>query len=141
MTVNSNGKTIHNQCINHCLLFAFGTCKEQHTHTCSDCNMIFQFFIDIKKNTSNDIHEEIHELRDQIFYYLSHQTCKVYLNTQVNTNLLDLNEKGAIIIVDYKIKILPKSSRETKNAFFGKKGWTLHSTLVYTRKSDHQLDI
>jgi len=54
-------------------------------------------------------------LQDQVFYYLSHQTRKVYLNA--------------------------KSARETKNAFFGKKGWTLHLTLIYTRKSDHQLNI
>ncbi|EXX77890.1 hypothetical protein RirG_019730 [Rhizophagus irregularis DAOM 197198w] len=40
------------------------------------------------------------------------------------------------------MKILPKSARETKNAFFRKKGWALHSILVYTRKSEsHQLDI
>jgi hypothetical protein len=141
LTVNSDGKTTHDPCINHCLLFAFGACNEQHTHTCSDCDVIFQFFFDIKKNTSDNIHEEVHELQDQVFYYLSHQTRKVYLNAQFNANLLDLDEKGAVIIVDYKMKILPKSARETKNAFFGKKGWTLHSTLVYTRKSDRQLNI
>ncbi|RGB32773.1 hypothetical protein C1646_207202 [Rhizophagus diaphanus] len=40
------------------------------------------------------------------------------------------------------MKILPKSARETKSAFFGKKGWALHSILVYMRKSEsHQLDI
>ena len=33
------------------------------------------------------------------------------------------------------MKILPKSARETKEQFFGKKGWTLHSVLVYTRKA------
>ncbi|GET51900.1 hypothetical protein GLOIN_2v1880126 [Rhizophagus irregularis DAOM 181602=DAOM 197198] len=114
LTVNSDGTTAHNQCINHCLPFAFGICNEQHTHTCSDCDALFQFFIDIEKNTPNNIHEEIYELRDQIFYYLSHQTRKVFLNSQFNANLLDLDEKGAIIIVDYKMKILPKSARETK---------------------------
>jgi len=55
---------------------------------------------------------------------------------------LDLDEKGAIIIVDYKMKILPKSARETKSAFFGKKGWALHSILVYMQKSkSNQLNI
>jgi hypothetical protein len=142
LTVNSDGTTTHNPCINHCLFFAFGTCNEQHTHTCSDCDALFQFFVDIEKNTPDNIHEEISESRDQIFYYLSHQTRKVFLNSQFNANLLDLDEKGAIIIVDYKMKILPKSARETKSAFFGKKGWALHSILVYTRKSEsHQLDI
>jgi hypothetical protein len=73
---------------------------------------------------------------------LSHQTRKASLNAQINANLLDLDKKGAIIIVDYKMKILPKSSRETKSSFFGKKGWALHSILVYTRKSEgHQLNI
>ncbi|PKY46438.1 hypothetical protein RhiirA4_420645 [Rhizophagus irregularis] len=40
------------------------------------------------------------------------------------------------------MKILPKSARETKAEFFGKKGWTLHTILMYTKKSGHQeLDI
>ena len=30
------------------------------------------------------------------------------------------------------MKILPKSTRETKQDWFGKKGWSLHSVLVYT---------
>jgi hypothetical protein len=89
----------YNQCIKHCLPFAFDACNKQHTHTCSDCDALFQFFIDIEKNIPNDIHEEIQELQDQIFYYLSHQTHKVYLNAQFNANLLDLDEKGAVMIV------------------------------------------
>jgi hypothetical protein len=121
LTVNSNGTTAHNQCINHCLLFTFGICNEQYTHICSDCDAFFQFFIDIEKNTPNNIYEEVYELRDQIFYYLSHQTRKVFLNSQFNANLLDLDDKKAIIIVDYKMKILPKSAREIKSAFLGKK--------------------
>ncbi|EXX55647.1 hypothetical protein RirG_223610 [Rhizophagus irregularis DAOM 197198w] len=36
------------------------------------------------------------------------------------------------------MKILPKSARETKAEFFGKKGWTLHTILMYTKKSGHQ---
>jgi hypothetical protein len=53
-----------------------------------------------------------------------------------------LDEEGAVIIVDYKMKILPQSSRETKTEFFGKRGWTLHTILVYTKLNDHRnLDI
>ena len=37
------------------------------------------------------------------------------------------------MIVDYKMKILPQSARETKTEFFGKRGWSLHSVLVYTK--------
>ncbi|RHZ79736.1 hypothetical protein Glove_141g92 [Diversispora epigaea] len=38
--------------------------------------------------------------------------------------------------------ILPKSARETKSEFFGKKGWTLHSILMYTKQeNDEKLNI
>src|SRR6266542_6057624 len=105
----------------HCLLFAFGACNEQHTHTCSDCDALFQFFIDIEKNTLNNIHDEICELRDHIFYYLSHQARKVFLNAQVNANLLDLDEKGAVIIVDYKMKSYLRAQEKPKVLFLEKK--------------------
>ena len=63
---------------------------------------------------------------------MAHQTRKVYLNAQFNAHLGELDEKGAVIVVDYKMKILPKSAHETKQDFFGKKGWSLHSVLIYT---------
>ncbi|CAG8827519.1 18219_t:CDS:1, partial [Racocetra persica] len=72
------------------------------------------------------------ELQDQLCYYMAHQTCKVHLNGQFNANLLDLDENKALILIDYKMKILPKSARETKQDWFGKNGWTLYSVLVYT---------
>ena len=55
MTVNSDSKTIYNQYINYYLLFAFGIYNKQHIYIYSNYNMIFQFFIDIKKNTSNNM--------------------------------------------------------------------------------------
>ena len=84
--MNLDGTTTHNPCINHCLFLHFVHVIEQHTHTCSECNAFFQLLLILK----------ICELRDQIFY-LSHQTHKVFLNSQVNVNLLDLDEKGAVI--------------------------------------------
>jgi len=54
------------------------------------------------------------------------------LNAQLNTRLAQLNFEEALFIVDYKMRILPKSARETKADFYGKRGWTLHSVLVYT---------
>src|SRR5207302_1211196 len=49
------------------------------------------------------------------------------------TNLLELDNDGALLIVDYEMRILPKTARETKAEFFGKRGWTLHSVLLYTK--------
>ncbi|CAB4421320.1 unnamed protein product [Rhizophagus irregularis] len=87
-------------------------------------------FQDLKDSLNPLCHEEIQEFQDRILYYLAHQTRKIYLNAQFNAALLDLNEDGAILVVDYKMKILPKTAHETKQEFFGKKGWTLHTVLL-----------
>ncbi|RGB30917.1 hypothetical protein C1646_764737 [Rhizophagus diaphanus] len=71
-------------------------------------------------------------IQEHLLYYLAHQTRKVYLNAKFNANLLALDEKTAPFLVDYKMKILPKTAQETKSDWFGKKGWSLHSILVYT---------
>ena len=73
---------------------------------------------------------------------MAHHARKTYLNIHVRTNLDELDDKGAVMIVDYKMKILSQSSRETKTEFFGKRGWSLHSVLVYTKNTEqNQLDI
>ena len=56
------------------------------------------------------------------------------MNAQFNVALLDLNEDGAILVIDYKMKILPKTARETKQEFFGKKGWALHTFYYISKK-------
>ena len=45
---------------------------------------------------------------------------KTYLNIHVRTNLKKLDAEGAMIIVNYKMKILPTSVRKIKRDFFGK---------------------
>ncbi|CAB4442454.1 unnamed protein product [Rhizophagus irregularis] len=40
------------------------------------------------------------------------------------------------------MRILPQSARETKTEFFGKRGWSFHSVLVYTKNMEqNQLDV
>ena len=107
--ITSHGTTFHDTCINHCLLYAFGQYNESHTRTCNDCQTLFQFFDILIANTNISDHEELEDLYDHLLYYLAYQTRKVYLNAQFNANLLSLNEKIALILVNYKIKILPKS--------------------------------
>ncbi|GES72774.1 hypothetical protein GLOIN_2v1767687 [Rhizophagus clarus] len=131
--VTSNGMTFHDPCISHCLLYAFNQCTESHTLTCNECQEFFNFFADIEVNSNEANHDDLQDMKEHLLYYLAHQTRKVYLNSQFNTNLLALDDKTALILVDYKMKILPKTARETKSDWFGKKGWTLHSVLVYTK--------
>jgi hypothetical protein len=134
LVVTDHGTTSHDLCVNHCLLYAFGECNDPHTHTCNKCQEVFKLFEDLKINL-NIYHDEIQEYQNRLLYYIAHQTRKVYLNAQFNASLLDLDEDGAVLVVDFKMKILPKTSRETKQEFFGKKGWTLHTVLLYTKSN------
>ncbi|RHZ48652.1 hypothetical protein Glove_543g12 [Diversispora epigaea] len=137
LIVTDRGISLHNLCINHCLQYAFNECNTSHPHVCIECQELFQFFQNLKTNLEQSCHEEVQEYYNKILYYYAHQTRKVYLNAQFNAALLDLDENGAILVIDYKMKILPKTSRETKQEFFGKKGWTLHTMLVYTKSNQN----
>ncbi|GET01677.1 hypothetical protein GLOIN_2v1880126 [Rhizophagus clarus] len=141
LVVTNHEFTSHNSCINHCLLYVFDECNESHTYICNECQETFQFFQDLKDSLNPSCHEEIQEFQACILYYLAHQTRKIYLNAQFNVPLLDLNENGAILVVVYKMNILPKTSRETKQESFGKKGWALHTVLLYTKSKDKNLEI
>ncbi|CAG8635107.1 1607_t:CDS:1, partial [Scutellospora calospora] len=46
---------------------------------------------------------------------------KHFLNAQYKASLASLNSDGAIIITDYKIQILLKTAKETKQEFFVKR--------------------
>ena len=52
------------------------------------------------------------------------------MNTQYKAALASLDNNGAVMIADYKMRILLQSARETKEQFFGKREWTLHTILV-----------
>ncbi len=63
------------------------------------------------------------------------------MSAQFNAALDELDKYGAVIIVDYKMRILPATTQETKSEFFEKKGWTLHITLLFQKKNDKKIDV
>src|ERR1043165_9551807 len=105
-----------------------------------DCDQLFIFWI-MFESVSPNIHPQITEYKEKLLYYLSHQTCKVYLNAQFKAALSELDPDGALFIADYKMRILPQSACETKQDFFGKRGWMLHTILVFTKKCENELDV
>ncbi|RHZ49869.1 hypothetical protein Glove_510g27 [Diversispora epigaea] len=111
LAVGLDGKVIHDPCISHCLLFAF-------------------------ENISEDYQSKLTEAKEQLLYFLSHQARKFYLNAQFKAILSELDSNGAVIIADYKMRVLPQSARETKQDFFGKRGWTLHTILFFTKNTN-----
>ncbi|RGB34409.1 hypothetical protein C1646_760611 [Rhizophagus diaphanus] len=138
-TISENGTTRHDPCINHCLLYAFGTCDKLHTQICNECQKLFTFFNDPKEIISLASLADLKIYEKKLIYYLSHQTKKVYLNSQFNTIILELNEEGAVFLVDYKMKILPQTARETKQDFYGKKGCNAKQDAWFTTSSLHRV--
>jgi len=140
LIMNQDGTTIHVDTINHCLLYAFDECHEQHTNRCATCDQLFEFIQHLMTKIKEH-HSTIEKCRDKLYYFLAHQARKVYLNSQFKARLAKLDNNGAILVCDYKMRILPKSARETKEQFFGKRGWSLHTILVFTKCNTDQLNI
>ena len=134
LLINLDGTTDHVNCINHCLQYAFGECMQSHSNRCKKCDQLFDFFNKIKEILPLEHHPILEESKEKLVYFFAHQARKIYLNSQFNAQLLELDENGALVIADYKMKILPKSAHEKKEQFFGKKGWSLHSIIVFTKK-------
>uniref|UniRef100_U9T958 Uncharacterized protein n=1 Tax=Rhizophagus irregularis (strain DAOM 181602 / DAOM 197198 / MUCL 43194) TaxID=747089 RepID=U9T958_RHIID len=96
----------------------------------------------LKAAISEEYFEILDEYQQKLIAWMAHHARKIYLNIHVRTNLEELDEEGAVMIVDYKMRILPQSARETKTEFFGKRGWSFHSVLVYTKNMEqNQLDV
>ncbi|CAG8623933.1 7253_t:CDS:2, partial [Gigaspora rosea] len=55
------GVPIHNACISHCLLYAFGVCKEIHNYECNEYSQLFKVFYQLKEDTPITLHNEIDE--------------------------------------------------------------------------------
>ena len=84
--------------------------------------MFFVFFNFLNTYVSSKQKTNFDQIKEKLKYYLSHQVRKVYLNAQFKSSLVQLDNEGAIIVVDYKMRILPKSAHKTKEQFFRKRG-------------------
>ncbi|GBB83303.1 hypothetical protein RclHR1_10020007 [Rhizophagus clarus] len=77
-----------------------------------------------------------------IFHCLPYAFEKCLKNHKSRYLKSNIDENGALFVTDYKMKILPKSAWKTKAEFFGKREWTLHIILVFTKKNNcKELDI
>jgi hypothetical protein len=104
--VDELGKARHSDCMCHCLLYGFGECNKPHPSICNGCNSFFEVFDTIKQNVNSDLEE----YQKKLIYFMGHHARKTYLNAQLSTRLSQLDFEEALIIVDYKMRILPKSA-------------------------------
>ncbi|CAB5196430.1 unnamed protein product [Rhizophagus irregularis] len=114
LVVNADGTTKHDSCISHCLPYAFGNCLENHNSRCSECDQFFEFFEFMHLHIKEDQIATLEETKEHLQYYLAHSTQKIYLNSQFKATLASLDE----------------------DEFFGKRGWTLHTILMFRKKEN-----
>ena len=105
------------------------------------CDKLFVLIDHLTVVLLEDFRTTIEESQNKIYYFLAHQVRKVHLNNQFKAKLSELDDDGAILVCDYKMRILPKSACKTKKQFFGKRGWMLHTILVFTKCNALQLDV
>ncbi|GET04425.1 hypothetical protein GLOIN_2v1767205 [Rhizophagus clarus] len=118
LMVNADGTIEHDSCISHCLPYAFGDCYKIHNSRCSKCDQFFEFFGFMHSHIKEDQMTALEEAKEHLQYFLAHSTQKVYLNAQFKATLTTLDDDGALLVANYKMRILPKSARETKAEFF-----------------------
>ncbi|RHZ72698.1 hypothetical protein Glove_241g40 [Diversispora epigaea] len=108
---------------------------------CNDCR--YMIFSDIEVMIS--VHIINNNLKKQLLRQL--QELQRYIRKQYSKKLKisldeELNDKGAVIIVDYKMKILSQNVKKTKAEFFDKCDWSLHFVLVYIKNIEqNQINI
>ena len=78
LVMNEDGTTDHVDCINHCLLLAFGEYKQQHFSRCQECDTFFTIFKDLRNQLDISHHNKLQEYQKQLKCYLAHQTHKTY---------------------------------------------------------------
>ncbi|GES94085.1 hypothetical protein GLOIN_2v1767205 [Rhizophagus clarus] len=118
LMVNADSTIEHDPCISHCLPYAFDDCYKIHNSRCSKCDQFFKFFGFMHSHIKEDQMTTLEEAKEHLQYFLAHSTRKVYLNTQFKAILTTLDDDGALLVADYKMRILPKFAQKIKAEFF-----------------------
>ncbi|GES88806.1 hypothetical protein GLOIN_2v1884984 [Rhizophagus clarus] len=63
LKIDLSDYTQHDACINHCMLYAFGTCSQLHTKICNHCESFFHLFKQVQEHIPSDSHTELEELQ------------------------------------------------------------------------------
>ena len=139
LIITQDGTALHDNCINHCILHAFGECQQEHTMACTNCYELYDLLKQLQQYKIFTF-DEVNTFRQKLLYWISHQVRKTYLSPQLNIALRNLDEYGAILLYNYKMKVTKKSAKEKKSDFFAKRGWSLHTILVL-RKDKHDTNM
>ena len=144
-------------CVDHCLTYAltdeqnedFKTvCDHPHIERCLSCSAIpavidevescIQISANLPEDTRSELGHDLEQSKNKIKEWQSHivRAC----NQEVSkTNIVEkMRSDQALIIMDWAMKYLPQSFRESQQNWFGKQGISWHVTCVVFRKEESE---
>eukprot|EP00733_Pompholyxophrys_punicea_P000764 Pompholyxophrys_punicea_v1_NODE_271_length_2436_cov_24.816464.p1 type:complete len:709 gc:universal NODE_271_length_2436_cov_24.816464:251-2377(+) len=123
-------------------------CEHMHTFECDECVMVFELFSNLKllaeffppdtrtqdednyESTWSELREEILHCISDLQQYQAHLVRSFHQRKTLEDLSKSLEHNECVLIMDWKMKILPTMYRESMKEFFGKAGLSLHGTAV-----------
>ncbi len=89
----------------------------------------------------DDLMHDFLQAKDAISVWKAHILCSEKQEKAKEVALKDLNEKSALIVMDWAMKFVQIRYREKQSDWFGKRGFNWHISSVISKKSDGQYEI
>ncbi|CAH3192358.1 unnamed protein product, partial [Porites evermanni] len=144
-------------CADHCRVFALsrtekeynGQCQHQHTITCDRCedlkNAVSDLQLALDSGESFYKREELqHDLScaaPSIEDWKSHVLRSVHQDAAKNEIVDSLKPSQVLLIIDWAVKFIPTSFRETQRDWFGKKGKSWPLPVAITKAEDGTIEV
>ncbi|CAH3177369.1 unnamed protein product [Porites lobata] len=145
-------------CADHCIRFALSSddvqyktaCDHEHTMQCDRCLDCANVAHDIIAGLdSGDISFSYQEQKEELKYDIEKATERIMdwkspivratNQEKAKINILDnLTERQVLVVMDWTMKWLPRSYRETQAEWFGKKGVSWHVSACITRPDNEE---
>ena len=142
-----NNLALKSSCADHCCNLALSEngskfnqkCDHDHSRSCYDCILIETTITEIEKEIykSNFNDETTLEFMDQINAYKTiilewkHHIIRTFCQDLIKYEILNnLSDKDIYIHMDWAMKFIPISYRESQEQFFGKRGISWHVTCI-----------
>jgi len=137
----------HLPCTSHCYTHSIGhTCPLIHSFECEACLKIFEIIKDFQEiveanvPNKNDLYRvKVEDLPRAAKAFVAHRMRTASTQKKHNEALRKINESHALIILDFKQKLIKEQFRESQANFFGKSAFaSLHGAAVLTQQTEAQ---
>jgi len=135
----------HIGCLSHCYRHAMGhSCDKEHPETCQECMSIFETIWMIRPlvqeriQNKNDLFWTMQEdLESLARGFVGHRFRTASTKQAYAKAIHEIKDNHAVIILDFKQKLLSEEARESQSHFFGKAAFaSLHGAAILMKQND-----